>query len=160
MVLSDTVGSLFAEVAPLLSGAGVHAAEDGQRWRVAMPDGQDIFAKLDESREALVLSSALGRPPEGREGALAIYLMKINFAWLESGGLRLAIDGVPDSGEVHLLWELPLGGLGAHEMHAALGNFSQKAVALRKLVTDGGPETPQGGPDQPDPKPDPHMIRV
>jgi hypothetical protein len=86
-------------------------------------------------------------------------LLQLNFAWLDSGGLRLALDSAPGESQVHLIWEVPLSGLGPHEAHAALTNFSVKARSLTTLIAQGGPSQ-DDGPDLSSPGDVDHMIRV
>jgi hypothetical protein len=162
MVSSSTVDALFTSVGALIPGADVSSAGDGLRWHIRLSDGSSLFAQLDPARAALSISSPLGAPPHDRQETLAVFLLQLNFAWIETSGLRLAMDSAPETPQVHLLWEVPLTGLGAHEAHAALTNFADKARTLRKMVARGGPEDPLAvaSADMDPEDPDETIIRV
>ena len=122
------------EIGPLMDLQQVSAYDSGQDWLLAV-DAQTRFdAQYDPALNRLVLSGVIAPvPPQSR---LAIYeiLLQYNAAWIETGGVRMALD--QRTSDIVMLLDLPAADLHAGLLAQVLANMAGVQTAWRQILGD------------------------
>lgn len=128
----DQVNALFAQLGPVLNPLAIEANEETKAWGIALEEDLMVLAQFDEEKGCLVLSTELGAPAPGDRTALYELLLRANYHWDATGGVRLAING-PD-GEVFQVVEIPVDGSDATRLSAIVTSYAESAKAWREIV--------------------------
>jgi hypothetical protein len=91
-------------------------------------------------QEKLVLSTGLGTPPADRQAATYELLLRYNYNWPESGGVKMALqpnEETESEAEVVMLFELNASGLDLPGLQRVLVSFVSIARTWRELVAVG-----------------------
>jgi hypothetical protein len=150
------VRALLAESGPL-GDFDLVTEFDDQTWGIVVGE-VEVTAELDGTRSLLVLSGDAGRPAADRRAQICDALLQYNYAWRETGGTRMALDG-PDGLIVQML-ELPLAGLDARGLADAVATFAARLHTWREVIAAAPAEGGAFPGDQFDPTMLPGAIRA
>ena len=128
----DQVNALFAQLGPVLNPLAIEANAETKAWGIALEEDLMVLAQFDEEKGCLVLSTEVGAPAPGDRTALYELLLRANYHWDATGGVRLAING-PD-GEVFQVVEIPVDGSDATRLSAIVTSYAESAKAWREIV--------------------------
>ncbi len=118
----QTVQALIAETAPLLELASVTAYDDRDAWLLAFDDETMLDIEHDAVEDRLVIAGGIWVVADAARLAVYEMLLQYNYLWTETGGLRMALDGLP--GQVVLMFELPVSGIGASRLSRVLDKMA------------------------------------
>ena len=122
---------LVAQAAPLTDALEVR--EDSETsWVFAMTEEILISVDFDDTRDVVVLTANLGKPPTGNAQALYALLLEMTTLWRDTGGLRMGLDAA--DGFVTQVIDLSVRGLEAPRLAEALANFAELATAWRRIL--------------------------
>jgi len=142
----DQVSSLISQLGPVLNPPAIYASEEEKSWGVALAEDLTVLVEYDESKDSLVLAAELGTPPDGDRTALYELLLRMNYHWDTTGGIRMALDG--PAGQVVQVYELATEGLEATRLGATVTAFAETAVAWREIIQRSG-SAPDAMPEDP-----------
>lgn len=126
------VDCLVREAAALAGPAPVSAYDDRAAWLVDL-DGESLFdLEYDAVQGRMVIAGGICDVPEAARPAVYQALLQYNYIWTETGGLRMALDGMP--GQAVLMHELAVQGLGPQRLCEVLGNMARVQRAWRTLL--------------------------
>lgn len=124
--------SLVTRLGPALDPLGIVAFPDTRTWGVAIDEDTSILIDLSVDETKIVLSCELGVPPGGDRAALYELLLRHNYHWDQTGGVRLALDS-PDGGIVQLA-DLAADGLDVPQLAGVVRVFADSARAWREII--------------------------
>lgn len=142
----DQVLSLMGQLGPVLNPPAIYASEEDKTWGVALSEDLTVLVEYDEAKDCLVLAAELGTPPDGDRTALYELLLRMNYHWETTGGVRMALDG--PAGQVVQVFELATEGLEATRLGATVTAFAETAVAWREIIQRAG-SAPDAMPEDP-----------
>ena len=128
----DQVSNLISQLGPVLNPPAIYASEDEKSWGVALAEDLTVLVEYDEAKDSLVLAAELGTPPDGDRTALYELLLRMNYHWDTTGGVRMALDG--PAGQVVQVYELATEGLEATRLGATVTAFAETAKAWREII--------------------------
>jgi hypothetical protein len=131
----------MAEIGALADLMAVAEHEGENVWALRVDEETLLFADLEQERDCLVLSGEVGTPPPSDRARLHDLLLRYNFHWDETGGVRMAVEG--QDGPVIQLVDVPLAGLDGHRLQALVRGFTTKLQAWRAILQGGA--SPEGG---------------
>lgn len=141
---SSAFQNLMAQVGPALELARVTAYAEDDAWSLVFDDeiGSTIDAEWNESTESVVLTAEVATVPAPARARAFEALLQYNYFWSEHGGVRTALAN--SSGDVVLLFDLPLAGLDLPRLCEVLSNLNKIAASCRTVLTavaeaSGGP---------------------
>lgn len=145
MATTEQIEVLFQEIGPATEEVtGVY--QDGPEiWRVIVHDTTEVELLFDPEQEKLVLSCAVGSPPEDRRLKTYELLLVYNYAWQQTGGIRMALEG--PEGEVALMFELNASDLSLQLLQTVIVNFADRAELWREVVAVGAGEMVEEKPE-------------
>ncbi len=91
----------------------------------------DVEYSLDEDR--LVLSSAVWEVSGDQRELIYELLLQFNYLWTETGGVRMALNGMP--GQVTMLFDMPDPATGVTQLRQVLGNIAKLQKSWRQILT-------------------------
>ena len=104
-------------------------------WDIFIDETESIGIDIMEGQDKLMLSSELGRPPDELQAATWQWMLVYNFAWQNTGGIKLALEAA--GGNVVMMFELNSATLDLPTLQSALINFAVKARLLRVAIVAG-----------------------
>ena len=132
MSAKENCRALMNEVAPLIDALMVTEYESEGTWALQVDEAILLIVDLDEEDGRLVVSADAGRIQEGRQGEIHERLLRYNYCWRETGGVRMALDG--PGGEVVQMADVPLAGLDVVRWHRILASFIDMLRAWREIL--------------------------
>lgn len=110
---------------------------DSGSWLATLEGKTPILVEWTNDPGRLVLSSVLGRPTIEQRMAVFETLLSYNLLWEETGGARMAINGV--EGKALLIYDLHGNNLSYVLLGTVLTNFSQLVEMWRDYVQHEAP---------------------
>ena len=129
---AEQLESLMTRLGPVLDPLGIVAFPDTKAWGLAIDEDTSILIDLSVDESKLVLSCELGVPPGGDRAALYELLLRHNYHWDQTGGVRLALDS-PEGGIVQLA-DLAADGLDVPQLAGVVRVFADSARAWREII--------------------------
>jgi hypothetical protein len=126
--------NLMAQVGPTLELARVTAYADDNACSLVFDDdaGRTIDAEWNASTESVVLTAEVTTVPTAARARAFEVLLQYNYLWSEHGGVRTALANA--SGDVVLLFDLPLAGLDLARLCEVLTNLNAIAASCRTVL--------------------------
>ncbi|MBF5006322.1 type III secretion system chaperone [Diaphorobacter caeni] len=132
----EVIGALLCDVAPALDLEAVVHHGPAAEWDLVFPDERLVEVVWQADTGLLVLETALGIPQDSDAAALHTLLLQYNQLWRDTGGLRMALNGV--DGGVQLGFCLSAAAADVNLLVNVVGNFHAAANAwserLRQAV--------------------------
>ena len=134
----DEISAMLAELGPELDFAAVSMFPGFQSWVIeADIDGDDaITLDYDEPSGKLYMRATLCPAPKEQQLHLYNFLLQVNLAWSDSGGVRMALDGT--DGNVVQLSDVVLHRLDYDTLKTALTQFTATAQAMHIAIGEAG----------------------
>lgn len=128
----EQVDGLMSQLGPVLDPLGITAFPGAKAWGIALDEETSVLVDFDESQGKLVLSSEVGTP-SGDRGQLYELMLRHNYLWDQTGGVRLALDAA--GGNVVQIVDLFTEGLDVSALGRAVGVFADAARAWRTIIS-------------------------
>ena len=143
----EHVQGLMQEIGAVADLAAVAEHEGEDVWSLLVDDeeGGVVWVDLDDARGCLVLSGEVGTPQPVDRERLNDLLLRYNFHWDATGGVRMAVEG--EGGPVIQLADVPLAGLDAGRLGVVVRGFAAMLAAWRAILRGGG-VSGAAGPDE------------
>ena len=130
----ERLQTLMSEIGPLIDGIEAIDQEDDDFWLFALGDNVVLQIQHDEEARKLVFSTELGTPPTERRLEAYEALLAFNYLWLETGGVRMAIES--PGGEVTQVMDLFTLDLDISTLATVIQNFREKAIHWRGYLAN------------------------
>ena len=130
----DQIQQLILELGPTTEQIEEIQEEAGAAWTVFFADST-VGIDYVEDQDKLVLSSGVGRLPEGDREKSYQFLLFYNNAWDQTGGIKMALES--EEGDVLMMLDLNASFLDLNTLRDILLRFEEKAVAWRAAVATG-----------------------
>ena len=92
MSSEERLQALVQEVGPLLDPEGIAWFEDEASWAIVIDEHTQIDLIHDPDHDRLVCNCDLGPIPTERQPRVHEMLLRLNYLWQDTGGLRGALD--------------------------------------------------------------------
>ncbi len=135
----DLAQMLLQELGPQTPEIDAVLQEDEKSWLLVFADEQSVYVEWANNPDRLVLSTGLGRPPEGNELPVYETLLSYNLLWQDTGGVRMAIDG--PQGDIMLIYDLFDDQLSLAELQTVVLNINSIAAIWRDYVRKDNAES-------------------
>jgi hypothetical protein len=130
----------MCEIGPAVEAQQVVANAERDAWQVAFDPDTVFDVEYDAGFERVVFSARVAPVQPASRLALLEHLLRVNFAWRDTGGVRMALD--PASNDVVMMFEMPAASLYLARLSMVLGNLAFMHRVWRQVVADpyGTPE--------------------
>jgi len=125
------ISALIVEAAGLDDEIAAVIGRANDSWIVRF-QSIDIEIGVDDQRGRLILVTVLGAPDQQRRLAVIETLLAYNFLVRETGGVRIATNGV--GGELVQMADIGIAGLSARDLVVVLTNMAEKTLAWRAFI--------------------------
>ena len=140
----EHIHQLMCEVGPAVGAQQVTGSAEDGFWQVVLNPEAVFDLEHDAAFERVMISARVGALQPARREQVCTLLLNVNFAWRETGGVRIAVD--PRTDGVVMLFEMPLSVLDLARLCTVLGNLRDKLQAWRQLLL-GTATTPRDATD-------------
>ena len=128
---------MLGEAGPAAGAQQINVNGDLSYWQVVF-DSQTVFeVEFDPVLDRLVMTSHIANLRSVRRQQMCELLLQMNYAWRETGGVRMALDPRTDS--VVMMFEMPIASLQAQQLRASFANLLVKHRSWRQIVIDSAP---------------------
>jgi len=146
MIASNHVHDLVQEIGSSSELAEVYADESNLAWSFVFPDGLVLAMDLDEEEGRITFSAEVDEARADRSAQTLELLLRYNYLWHETGGVRMALDG--EGGQVLMIYDFSAAELDLPKFVSVLESLADKARAWKQaLASNGAPqaEVPESG---------------
>ena len=130
----DQIQQLILELGPTTDEIDEVQEEGSAAWTIFFADSS-VGIDYVEEQDKLVLSSSVGRLPEGDREKSYQFLLFYNNAWDQTGGVKMALES--EDGDVLMMLDLNASLMDLNTLRDILIRFAEKSVAWRTAVTSG-----------------------
>lgn len=142
----EQVEALMSQLGAVLDPLGITAFPSSKTWGIALDEQTSVLVDFDDTLGKLVLSCEVGKPAPGDRIKLYELMLRHNFHWDRTGGVRLALDG--DDGNVVQIVDLAADGLDVTRLNRVVQGFADAARAWREMIKRPAGTSQQTGPDE------------
>ena len=132
MPTSSHMLSLLGEAARILNLPPVVAYQNRAAWLVTFDDETMLDVEQDASGERVMFTGGIRDVTDLRRPDIYEMFLQYNYLWTETGGVRLALDGIP--GQAVLMLEKPLHGLMVADVCRLLEKLAVMQRAWREIL--------------------------
>lgn len=132
----EQVHALVCEAAEGLNLQQLVEETDRIAWLLQFDDETAIDVEYNLEDDHLVLTSAVWEVVGVQREAIYELLLQFNYLWTETGGVRMALDGMP--GQVVMLFDVPDPATGATQLRRVLGNITKLQKSWRQILSAYG----------------------
>ena len=140
MTSKEHLQHLMREIGPQLSLAAVTEYDEENLWVLTFDEATVIEADFDATFGKLVLASTIAPAMEGTEAQLYPLLLQFNYAWEQTGGARMALDG--PGGSAVMVIDVPIGELDFQKLQTVLINLAAQVCHWRAVLQSMSITTP------------------
>lgn len=135
----------LSEAAARLRLNFLQTSDNEDAWRLTFTDGSVFDVEYDHAVHRIIIQGEVGEVADSARMRIYEILLQYNYLWSYTGGIRMALDGMP--GQVVVMFELPAADLEVSRVSSALSNLVEIKRAWREILqsTDGleSPAFPQ-----------------
>jgi hypothetical protein len=140
----EQVHQLIHESAAGLDVLELSTRHDRDAWLLEFDEETTIDVEFDAEADRLVLAAGVLEVPEARRSSIYELLLQFNFLWPQTGGVRMALDGMP--GQVVMLFDLPDPTMGCTQLRRVLTNIAILQRSWRRILREIGSASDEGTP--------------
>ena len=134
MTPQELVHQLMCDIGGTLSVQQITASHKLDSWQVVF-DADTVFdLEYDGALERVVFSSRVGRLQAEHRLQTCELLLKVNFGWRQTGGVRMALDWRSD--DVVMMFEMPVATMRLSLLGTALTNLVGKHRLWRQMLLE------------------------
>jgi hypothetical protein len=134
MTPQEMIHELMCDIGDALAAQQVTASPDLDSWQVVFDPHTVFDLEYDSTLERVVFSSRVAQLPAEHRLHTCELLLKTNFGWRQSGGVRMALDWRSD--DVVMMFEMPVATLQPALLGNALGNLAAKHRVWRQMLLE------------------------
>jgi hypothetical protein len=120
------------ETAALLDAEELVERRKGRTWALVLQGGQSFRIEHDAVEETVLLVAKIGGSSQVPDATTCEMLLRYNASPIETGGLRMAIEGQP--GSVVLVLQLAAYGLNPPGLLTVINQMADTCAAWRELI--------------------------
>ena len=135
MSILQNLQQTMADVGPLVEDIELIQQLGDNRWLVIFDEESAIEIEFDEVANKLTFSAVLAAVEEGNETDIYQLLLRYNYLWRETGGIRMALDGTND--QVVMLFDLFQPEVAKATLATVIGNLQDAALMWRQAIENG-----------------------
>ena len=144
MRTKEQVHQLIHESASGLELLQLSTRHDRDAWLIEFDEETTIDVEFDAEADRLVLAAGVLEVPEAKRSSIYEMLLQFNFLWPQTGGVRMALDGMP--GQVVMLFDLPDPAMGCTQFRRVLTNMAILQRSWRRILREIGSAAADGAP--------------
>jgi hypothetical protein len=133
----ELVHQLMCDIGPAVNAHQVTGSADEGFWQIVFDEDTAFDIQYDATVERIVLSSRVAALQTARRLQVCELLLRVNFGWRETGGVRMALHATSD--DVVMMFELPVASLHVSQLSIATEHRPAQSRPQARVVARDHP---------------------